>query len=477
MALYMYEPVANGLRTDHPIPDLPFVDDSRIPVEDPDGIAAIGRKDGGRTWGRRDMIGHGEGWVAYTTDPVRNDLAWCIRWHPEHGRSVILYRDKDAASVYTVYAVMERRALLFRAGGYWWDGTTWYRPDQVWDAASEKYYRRKVPAAAVVTAADLLTSRAVNADGAAALSVEEVDADSSLEGQWIDHLALWGRIRGNPDSFSTSVVTLTAPELSAGQMVTVAGMADISGIAASTLRAYVSRGEADVPLPQAIVNGRSLWARPVAEEWAEQRLRSDDGVTEAVSASHPGRLIPGAAEIRDRFTRLFFARLWESPAIRKRWALRWRTEAAVHDVAEGLSWDVAVSLERLIPVNALADTVRHAVIGEFRDWQERMRRHSEEVALRGRETAHADCVDYPIMPSIACMLGWLVRHDPAVAGSTINGIIGEAERDLGISRGVSEYSLRSALSMDGDLDREVLNQFLNRVFTPAHETAQREAAQ
>jgi hypothetical protein len=131
------------------------------------------------------------------------------------------------------------------------------------------------------------------------------------------------------------VVTLAAPELNADQMVSVAEMAEFAGIAASTLRAYIARGEADVPLPQAVLNSRSAWARPVAEEWAEQRQRSPDGVTQAVSADRARASLPvGVAERWGRFTRVFFALLWERAAVRKRWALRWRTEAAVRDVAE-----------------------------------------------------------------------------------------------------------------------------------------------
>lgn len=52
------------------------------------------------------------------------------------------------------------------------------------------------------------------------------------------------------------------------------GVAEIAEIAASTLRAYISWEENDVPQPQATLNGRSAWTRPVAEEWAEQRRRS-----------------------------------------------------------------------------------------------------------------------------------------------------------------------------------------------------------
>ena len=114
MSLYMYQAVANGLRTDHPIPDLPFVDDSHIPVDDPARVEAIGRRPGTDMWGREDRVGSGEGWVAFTTDPIRHDLAWFVRWHPGHGRSVVLYRDSDIASVHSLYAVLEEHALLFR---------------------------------------------------------------------------------------------------------------------------------------------------------------------------------------------------------------------------------------------------------------------------------------------------------------------------------------------------------------------------
>ena len=51
----------------------------------------------------------------------------------------MLYRDKEIASVYGAF---EEPALLYRAGGYWWDGAAWYRPAQVWDAAGEEYYQR-----------------------------------------------------------------------------------------------------------------------------------------------------------------------------------------------------------------------------------------------------------------------------------------------------------------------------------------------
>jgi hypothetical protein len=114
MALYTYRTLANGTRTDQPVPDLPFVDDSHIPVDDPSGIEAAGRRPGTNTWGRYDANRRYGGWTAFTTDPFRHDLAWIVRWHPDHGRSVLLYSDVDAGPVHTVF---DGPALLFRSGG------------------------------------------------------------------------------------------------------------------------------------------------------------------------------------------------------------------------------------------------------------------------------------------------------------------------------------------------------------------------
>jgi hypothetical protein len=52
---------------------------------------------------------------------------------------------------------------------------------------------------------------------------------------------------------------------------------------APTLRAYISRGNSEVPLPQATVGGRDQWARAVAQDWVEARQRSYAGVGEAIT--------------------------------------------------------------------------------------------------------------------------------------------------------------------------------------------------
>jgi hypothetical protein len=474
MSLYTYRAVANGIRTDHPIPNLPFVDDSHIPLDDRVAIEAIGRHKADDMHGREDSCADG-GWLAFTTDPLRHDLGWVVRWHPEHGRSVMVYRDDDIASVHMVMGYEEQAALLFRAGGYWWDGTNWYRPGQVWDGPDEKYYRRPVPAAVTVTAKDTLTGG--DPARARVLPITELDVESVLDsppaGDWRDALALWvSRHGGDP---ARAVVSLAAPELTGDQLVSVAEMAGIAGIGASTLRAYVSRREGDVPLPQSTVGGRSMWARLVAEEWAEQRRRSAEGRIEAVGVDREtGPLPPGIAEVWTRFSRSFFSQLWERPTWRKRWALRWRTETAVREIAETLSWDVAADVTKLVPVHDLAHTLRLAILQEFthgqaldrsiaeRDEHDPSERYRNDSATRPWE----EWGFYGITPRVARILDWLIRHDPATAARTIEETIGEAERGPDIPRAVSERSIRKALALESTLNDDTRSDFLERVLSP-----------
>lgn len=460
MALYTFQPVANGLRTDHPIPDLPFVDDSNIPVDNGEAIEKIGRHKQGM-WGRHDTCTDG-GWVAFTTDPTRNDLAWVVRHHPEHGQSVVLYRDTDASPVDSLLMWEEPTGLLYRAGGYWWDGITWYRPSQLFDWAAEKTFLRPVPAAVTITAGDLM--RDGEPTRARVLNVGEVTvpATATSDRGWNDDLALWASHRDDR-GLGDSIVTLTAPELVADQLVGVGEMAEIAGIGASTLRAYISRGEGDIPLPQAVIGGRNMWARPVAEEWAEQRRRSSEGVEEVVSADHEGAANPiGITETWKRFSRTFFSLLWERQSFRKRWALRWRTETAVREIAEGLSWQVAASIPKLVGVWDLSTTVRQALVYEFLHGRDLHRSvHRDDPAQR------ENYVFFGLTPAVTKTLDWLIRHEPAAAGRAIEQAIGEAEANLEIPRAVTEESIATALSLDGTLDQATREAFLERVFTPA----------
>jgi hypothetical protein len=455
MPQFTHHPVANGLRTDHPIPDLPFVDDSLLPLDDPAAIEDIGRGKGEGMWGREDRCE--EGWFAFTTDPVRTDLAWAVRYHPEHGRSVVLYRDEEASMVHQVHLYDAPRALLFRAGGYWWDGIAWFRPGQVYDFAEEKYYERVVPSAVSVTAADLL-QQGGDASRATVLQIGDLsvgdDGRGPLAGDWIDHLARWAQARDGR-GLEAAVVNVMAPELSGDQLIGPTQVAELAGIAPSTLRAYLARGEGDLPLPQARVGSRNLWARVVAQEWVEQRHRSDDGVETAMAGEHDGHTLPpGIAEAWTTFSRTFFSFLWERPAFRKRWGLRWRTQDSVKEVAETLSWDVAASIPKLVGLYDLAVTVRQAVLHEF------------ACGKDNHNAIGANHTYYGITRPVARTLAWLIRHDPSTAARTIEQINGEALRALEIPRQVSERSIATALSLDGSFDIATLNDFLARVFAP-----------
>jgi hypothetical protein len=450
---YTYRAVGNGARTDHPIPDLPFIDDSALPLEDPDAIEAIGRKNDQPTWGRTDPCKDG-GWVAYTTDAVRQDLAWVVRWHPEHGRSVVLYRNDDASSAYMTY---EDEALLFRAGGYWWDGTTWYRPSVLFDLARETYVKRPVPAALTVSAADLLEAGGAAADRGWIVPITEFDPDAiryPAGRNWRDDLVLWASGRGDAGHLAGCIVQLTAPELAADQLLGVAELAETAGIAASTLRAYLARGEGGVPIEQAtMAGGRSVWSRPVAQDWAEMRRRSREGIAETMADRDHGNLSIGVARLWEYFTKAFTIDLWEKPSTRKRFALRWRTQPAVHEVAHDLAWTAAASLDRIVPFTPLGATIRNAVLYEFAHWQQKMSRER---------------ISYPINHSIAQMLDWLIQHKPTLARATVAEIVGEAERELQIPPAVTGYSLRQALALDGKLPGAgAYNEFFDLALPPA----------
>ncbi|MEV6967573.1 hypothetical protein AB0M47_20960 [Hamadaea sp. NPDC051192] len=442
MYRYKWRPIANGLRTDHPIPDLPFVDDSHIPVDDPDAVEKVGRKTYEGMWGRKDTIREGDGWVAYTTDPLRTDLAWSVRFDPQHGRTVVLHKAEDASGVHMAFW---GPALLYRFGGYWWDGTTWFRPLQVWDRASETYIRRVVPGAHVVTAADL-RAMAGDPDKAAVLSVIDVDPDQPHLGTWADDLALWTRehLRRGGLPLEQCVVTATAPELAADQLIGSAELAEHAGMVASTLRAYMARGENNVPDPQVTLGRRSLWSRPVAEEYAEARRQSPEEIAATMNADGDrDNLSRGVADLWQRFTRQFTYDLWERAGMQWRWARRWRTEASVAQVAEQLGWHVATGLDHIVPMQQLATTIQYAILGDLAAQQ------AADASIRPGEPDAQHF--YGLVPALANTLTWYIRHDPSVALGMLGELIGQAERQLHIPRDITVDTLLTGISMDGQL--------------------------
>ena len=330
------------------------------------------------------------------------------------------------------------------------------RSQQVWDPVSGEYQERAVPAAVTVTVADMLATGG-DAKRGRALDIAEIDLETGYAGAWLDDLAVWAGYRVERGTPSASVVSLSAPELAGEQLIPIAGLAEVADIAASTLRAYVARGEGEVPAPQAVIAGRAMWARPVAEEWTERRRSSAESVDAALATRvGPFEMSPGLAALTARLTKVFFSHLWES-GWRKRWALRWRTRDAVEEVARGLSWDVAASIGRIVPLPALAVTVRHAVLDDIAE-QHAGVPEGEEWSL------------YGITRPVARMLTWLISHDPDLGAGALGEIVADAHRRMGIPAGTTVRSLRTALHLDSDLEGEALNTYLDRVLAPIQAT-------
>jgi len=455
-------PLANGLRTDHPVPGLPFVDDAHLPLDDgPEAIEAVGRHEGGGMWGRFDPCREDGGWRAFTTDPLNHKLGWLVRYHPDHGRTVLLMRNADMASFHSQWA---RDVLLFRAGGYWWNGTTWYRPGQVWDPITQDYERRKSRAAVTVTAADMLDGRAEAAQAYIG-KVATFNPEAPAPANWLDHLALWAeqhQQRAGAVPLEACVIDVSSPELSGGQLLGAPEIADLGGITASTLRSYISRGNSEVPQPQAKVNGRDQWARAVADDWVEARQRSSEGIRTMMAGGDRHNLSPGAAAVRDRFATDFHHTLWGRPDVRKRWILRERSEGSVREVSDDLAWTVAVSLDRILPTDVLGPTVQGAVLNSL---AEAIEMHEQDKEWREAPEGAGWWYLNLTIP-VGKMLDWYIRHFPDAAQWTIGGIMREAHRRWGVPPQQTLRTLRKALALDGELSEQVRDTYFALVSPP-----------
>ncbi|MFM9452383.1 hypothetical protein [Streptomyces europaeiscabiei] len=379
-------PVANGLSTDHPAPHLPFVDDTHLHL------------------GHDDTAGSRAAAVRHTLvpDPRRPELVWSIRIHPRHGRSVLLHQDTLPPTVHPA-----DEPLLLRAGGYTWDTAGWHRPGHLWDASTGTYQRQPVPAAVTITAAQLIEGQDVRPDNGRILDVTSFASDPPAPGDWTDSLALWARLRtGTTDGIplQQSIVTFTAPELDAERLLGVPQVAALAGITASALRAYISRGVCDVPEAQVTIGRRDMWSRPVAQNWAEARRK-------AAPPPPPVRILDlpaGADDVRRHLEERFFTTLWAGPA-RRRWTLQHRTPEAVRQLAGELAQDAALSLGDIVPLTALAVTAARAALHDLAGPQRQ------------------------ITAPVARMLTWLEGHDPALAHTTVEEIVADASRRLGLA--------------------------------------------
>jgi hypothetical protein len=466
MSLYSEKPLANGIRTDHPAPNLPFVDDSHIPIDDPDAVEDIGRGAGGEMWGRCDIASNGE-WIAVTTDPQDTRYCWAVRYHPDHGRSVLLYRNGDLANVQSGW--IHDRPLLVRWGGYWWDGTNWYRPPQVLSWATEQYVRRTVPQAATVTAGSILDSTCQAAQGEL-IKVNEFQPHAVDAGQWRHDLALWAQLRheaieaaeaayeaakakgekGEEPKFLADdrcVVTLAAPELAVDQLLTAEQFAGVAGIAVSTLRAYLARGEGNVPTPQTTIAERSLWSRAVAADWAEQRQRDPKEIGKLLKDNNDefGAMSRGQQDLAGRIGEVFFNRLWSAPEERRRWSSPYRNEGSARALADNMAiWAATMAAESL-PHYEIETAISQSVLWELTRFYNPAL-HKERF------------IDLP--PATGRLLGWFTRQFPDQVQRMFGAIVRQAndlesraceDHPQSIPKAVIEKSLKISLFKDGNL--------------------------
>lgn len=469
MRVLGHQILANGLRTDHPIPGLPFVDDSHIPVEDPDAIEAVGRNRGDGQWGRTDpclrrttteAFPYGD--KAFTTDPHRHELAWLVRSHPDFGRSVVLIADADASGL---YANLEDDALLWRAGGYWWNGTGWWRPLQLFDLSLESYVRRSVPGAATVSAAATLESQHAG-QVADVLTVDDVNVDGEPLDRydWLRHLAAWAEKRPSDGlPLDECVVDVTAPELAGNQLLSLNQAASVAGIAAGTLRGYISRGESNVPDPQLVTGGRPQWSLPVMNEWVETRAYTTDESVKAVSLDFGKGPHVGFVDLREKIFYWILARLSRSPELKPRFALRWRDQQSFKEVAMDLSGTIAAGLEDIVPLQQLARTILEAMLGDvLRSWHTTTTYETVEDRMRNRPRI------YHISDDTGTMLDWLIRHDPRRGRWVVCTFVGDVLREndrYETTRDHLIHTLKVALS-HGKLTDEQVEGFLKTAIMP-----------
>lgn len=292
--------IANGLRTDHPVPGLPFVDDSILHLDNPREIEALGRTRGDSgMWGRTDKGPVSGSWRAFTTDPNHPHYAWIVRHHPEHGTAITLVKDTDGANVYTEqddsWWLAQSPAIVTRAGGYWWDGTRWHRPLAFVDEVSDTLRPEIVADAETITVADLLGGHLNVLPDALPTSIDRLDDESGYASlrDWMQRaLGAWAARRDDAARpYEQCIVSLHASELDSERLLGVAEFAAELGIGESTLRAYLSRGQ--------VIASQEV--RP--PRWSEEvvRLEKQRRVTSQRRVAFPGeRSLQYLERIRER---------------------------------------------------------------------------------------------------------------------------------------------------------------------------------
>ncbi|MFJ3762551.1 hypothetical protein [Streptomyces sp. NPDC090080] len=437
-------PVANGLRTDHPVPGLPFINDERLPLDNPDAIERTGREQGDGLWGRTDPL-PGGGWVAFTTEPKNRAYAWAVHYHPEHGRTVVLVTDGSWSGLHHDW-MYGHTGFLYRHGGYWWDGTDWYRPGVVFDGAYERYDARPVVDALTVTAADLLIHPA-DPGKAKIATIAGFTAHKTALPNWRDHLALWAEHRRrvpNARPLDECVVDLRAPELEPGRLVDRAGVARIANIAEDDLP-VPGYEDHKMPDPQANGAGGPLWSQPVARDWAEQHRR-DHGPGALLSATTSfGTPQPqGLVDDHSRLTKVIHV-----------------DGKQTEEAAKNLAWWPAVSLtvgpESLFPVSALRTTLIEAVLSHLATNDMKERRGIWFLPLRR---------------DVVKVFDWYVQRKPDHTAGLLSEICLDARTRLDVDPQTVGQLIRQSLHRDSTLGKEIIDALLDAALPPSAKSSE-----
>ncbi|MGW8729233.1 hypothetical protein ACWGNF_24785 [Streptomyces sp. NPDC055808] len=451
----MIQPVANGLRTDHPVPGLPFINDERLLLDNPDAIERTGRNQGEGLWGRADRL-PGGGWVAFTTETKNRVFAWAVHQHPEHGRTVLLIRDRDLSGLHHEW-MYGHNGFLYRHGGYWWDGADWYRPQQIVDRAYEGYVAR--PVAGAVTALDFLARPATSHTA----RVEKIAHFTAAEGplpHWREHLALWASHR-KPASrpLDQCVVDIQAPELDPGHFVDRAGLAQIAELTPKDLP-HPKYGRRDLPPPQAESDEGPRWSRPVARDWAEQYHRVHGPEKLLSATTRFGTDQPqGLVDDHNRLTTIIIDSLQDATADGKKNRLFTRSSTPNHEEqAAHLAWWPAVAIndgtDGFIPIAAVRTTIVEAVLGGF-----------------ARDVADSDAPTPALLGDIrgdvVHLIGWYIQREPQHTPALFGEICLDARMRFDLDPKDVGDLLRRSLNLDSTIDSRTLNALLDLALPPS----------
>ncbi|GGZ05367.1 hypothetical protein GCM10010385_63590 [Streptomyces geysiriensis] len=451
----MIQPVANGLRTDHPVPGLPFINDERLLLDNPDAIERTGRNQGEGLWGRTDRLRGGR-WVAFTTETKNRDYAWAVHQHPEHGRTVLLIHDKDMSGLHHEW-MYGNNGFLYRHGGYWWDGTRWYRPQQVVDRAYEGYDARPVADAVTVTAIDAL-ARPATPHTARVVKIADFTAPEEPLPHWREHLALWASHR-TPGSrpLDQCTIDLQAPELDPARLVDRAGLAQIAELKLEDLP-HPKHGRKDLPPPQAETAEGPRWSRPVARDWAEQYRRTHGpekllSATTAFGTEQPRGLV----EDHNRLTKIIADSLEDAEESKNRLFTRGSTTRREEQAAH-LAWWPAVAIndgtDGFIPLDAVRTTIVEAVLGG-------LARDVEDLD----DSTGVFLGD--IRRGVVHLIDWYILREPRLAPALFGEICLDARVRFGLDPKDVGALLRRSLHLDSGLDHQTLNALLDLALPPS----------